>query len=59
MLAVRVLSLFFTLPPPLVSVPVGGIAVLTVSVLAVSTGALAIALDRARRIEVGPVLREP
>ena len=59
MLAVRVLSLFFTLPPPLVTIPLGGIATLTLAVLAVSTGALVLALDRARRIEVGPVLREP
>ena len=58
-LAVRVLSLFFTLPPPLVTVPIGGLAALAVLVLGISAGALGLALRRVSRIEVGQVLREP
>jgi putative ABC transport system permease protein len=58
-LSVRVLGLFFTLPPPLARIPLGGIAVLGVLVVAISGVALGVALDRARRLKVGAVLREP
>lgn len=58
-LAVRILGLFFTLPPPLVSVSAGGLAVLAVFVLATSGIALAIAMRGITRMEVASVLREP
>jgi putative ABC transport system permease protein len=58
-LSVRVLGLFFTLPPPMARIPLGGIATLGVLVVAISGVALGVALDRARRLEVGAVLREP
>ena len=58
-LAVRVLGLFFTLPPPLVTVPVGPLVLLAVVVLATSTLALALALRAVSRLDVAPLLREP
>ncbi len=50
-LAVRVLRLFFTLPPPLVAVPAGQIASLALFMLgasAVALGAALVAIDRTR-----------
>jgi putative ABC transport system permease protein len=59
MLAVRVLGLFFTLPPPLVTVPLVPLVVLAVVVLASSALALALALRAVSRLDVAPILREP
>jgi len=50
-LAVQVLRLFFTLPPPLVTVPVGqlaGLALLMLGASAVALGAALVAIDRTR-----------
>ncbi len=59
MLAVRVLGLFFTLPPPLLSVPVSALAGLAVLMIAASAVALGIALVAVTRVPVASVLREP
>jgi putative ABC transport system permease protein len=58
-LSVRVLGLFFVLPPPLATVPVGGIAVLAGLVVAVSAVALAVAVQRVVRVDPATILREP
>jgi putative ABC transport system permease protein len=58
-LAVRVLGLFFALPPPLLTVPVSRLTALAVAVLLSSGVALALALRRVGRVEISPVLREP
>jgi putative ABC transport system permease protein len=57
--AVRVLGLFFTLPPPVLSLPVGALALLGTTVLLASGAALALALRRVSRLEVAALLREP
>jgi putative ABC transport system permease protein len=59
MVAVRVLGLFFTLPPPLVTIPAVPLLELSAFVLVVSGSALGLALNRVRRVDVAPVLREP
>jgi putative ABC transport system permease protein len=58
MISVRVLGLFFTLPPPLVTIPVADLALLSVFVLVASAIALGIALRSVSRIDVGALLRE-
>jgi putative ABC transport system permease protein len=58
-LAVRVLPLFFTLPPPLVAVPGVGTLALAGLVLVLSAGALAMALASVTRPGAEEVLREP
>jgi putative ABC transport system permease protein len=58
-ISVRVLGLFFTLPPPLVTIPVTDLLGLSVLVLLASGVAVAIALRSVSRIEVASVLREP
>jgi putative ABC transport system permease protein len=58
-LAVRVLSLFFTLPPPFVSVPGGPLAAFVLLVAGTSALALSVALAAVARIRVASVLREP
>ncbi|MET7617474.1 FtsX-like permease family protein [Streptomyces sp. NPDC005408] len=58
-LSVRVLSLFFALPPPLATVPFGALVALVVLVPAISALALGLALRRVDRIEVTALLREP
>ena len=58
MLAVRVLGLFFTLPPPLLSIPVGAIAGLVVLMVAASAVALGAALVAVDRVGAAAVLRE-
>jgi putative ABC transport system permease protein len=58
-LAVRVLGLFFTLPPPLLSIPVGALAGLVVLMTAMSAVALTIALAAVTRVAAASVLREP
>lgn len=57
--SVRVLGLFFTLPPPLVVVPVAQLALLTALVLAASALATALVLARLSRVDPAPLLREP
>jgi putative ABC transport system permease protein len=56
---VRVLGLFFTLPPPLITVPVWQLVALVALVAVMSMLALAGVLDRIRRIEAPALLREP
>jgi putative ABC transport system permease protein len=59
MLSVRVLGLFFTLPPPVVVLPgeqLGGLALLMVATSAVVTG---FALRAVARQPAAQVLREP
>jgi putative ABC transport system permease protein len=58
-LAVRVLGLFFTLPPPLVVLPTGALASLAAFMIAMSAVALGVALRRVARQDAAPVLREP
>jgi putative ABC transport system permease protein len=58
-LAVRVLGLFFVLPPPLVTVPVGTLAAFAALIVAASAVALAGALAAVNRVQAAPVLREP
>jgi len=58
-LTVRVLGLFFMLPPPLLSLPVGALAGLVVLMIAASPLALGIALVAVTRMQTASVLREP
>ncbi len=58
-LAVRVLGLFVTLPPPLVVLPTGALASLAVFMIVMSAVALGVALRRVARQDAAPVLREP
>jgi putative ABC transport system permease protein len=59
MLSVRVLALFFTLPPPLLTVPVGSL-VAFVALMATTCGAtLLAALAAVTRVHAATVLREP
>jgi len=58
-IAIRVLDLFFALPPPIVVVPTIELIVLATLVVAASAVALAIALLGIRRRGVAAVLREP
>jgi hypothetical protein len=57
-LSVRVLGLFFSLPPPLISVPVLPLVALSVAVIGLSAFAFAAALRRVTRLDVAPLLRE-
>jgi putative ABC transport system permease protein len=57
--SVRVLGLFFAVPPPLLTVPVRPVATLAVVVLATSAAALGTTLRRVSRIQPAQVLREP
>jgi putative ABC transport system permease protein len=57
MLAVRILGLFFTLPPPLVRVPFGSIGIMVSLTVATSAVALAVALRAVTRTSVAGVLR--
>jgi putative ABC transport system permease protein len=59
LLAARVLGLFFTLPPPLLTVPAAALAALALLVVAASALALAGALVAAGRRDVATVLRGP
>jgi putative ABC transport system permease protein len=58
-LAVRVLGLFFTLPPPLLVLPTGALASLAVFMIVMSAVALGVALRRVARQDAAPILREP
>jgi putative ABC transport system permease protein len=59
LLSVRILGLFFTLTPPLLSVPVPALAGFLAFVVAASAVALGWTLLAARRVRAGDVLREP
>jgi putative ABC transport system permease protein len=59
MLAVRVLSLFFTLPPPVVAVDGGSLVAFVALMCVASAAALGAALVAITRIGVAEVLREP
>jgi putative ABC transport system permease protein len=58
-LSVRVLGLFFVLPPPLVSIPVGTLLVFVAVMVAASAVVLAIALRAVTRVSAASTLREP
>jgi len=57
-LSVRVLALFFTLPPPLLRIPVGPLLGLVALVAGASLVALAASLVAVTRVRPGSVLRE-
>jgi putative ABC transport system permease protein len=59
LLSIRILTLFFTLPPPLLVVPTGAIAALAAVVVLTSAVALLGALHRVARQSPASVLREP
>jgi putative ABC transport system permease protein len=59
LLEVRVLSLFFALPPPLLTIPTGALAVFTVFMAVTSTIGMAAALAAVIRVRPATVLREP
>ena len=57
--SVRVLGLFFALPPPLLTVPVGALLALALLVAVTSALCLGAALLAVTHIQAGPLLREP
>jgi putative ABC transport system permease protein len=59
LLSVRILGLFFTLPPPLLTVPVGTLAGLVVLMLLTSALALGGALVAINRVNPAVTLRDP
>jgi putative ABC transport system permease protein len=59
LLEVRVLSLFFALPPPLLTIPTGALSVFIVFMAMTSTIAIAAALAAVTRVRPASVLREP
>ncbi|MDP9326979.1 MAG: ABC transporter permease [Actinomycetota bacterium] len=59
LLAVRVLGLFFSLPPPLLTLPVGALIAFVLFVVVTSAIALAAALTAVTRVHPAAVLREP
>jgi putative ABC transport system permease protein len=56
-LSVRTLNLFFTLPPPFVSVPAGSLALFALLTTATSAVAIGVALAAITRIHAARVLR--
>ena len=58
-LAVRVLKLFFTLPPPMVTLPGGSLLAFVIGMVAASALALGVTLAAITRVEPADVLREP
>jgi putative ABC transport system permease protein len=58
-LSVRVLGLFFSLQPPLLTVPVGTLAAFVLLMVATSAVALGVALVAVTRVRAATVLREP
>ena len=54
-----VLSLFFALPPPLLTIPTGALALFIVFMVMTSTIAIAAALTAVTRVRPASVLREP
>jgi len=59
LLEVRVLSLFFALPPPLLTIPTGALVLFVVFMVMTSTIAIAAALTAVTRVRPASVLREP
>jgi len=59
LLEVRVLSLFFALPPPLLTIPAVALVVFIVFMVMTSTIAIAAALTAVTRVRPASVLREP
>lgn len=59
LLSVRILGLFFTLPPPLLTIPVGPLAGFVVLMLATSAAAMGAALVAVNRVNPASTLREP
>jgi putative ABC transport system permease protein len=59
LLSVRVLGLFFTLPPPVLEVPTTALAVFAAAMAGASAAALGLALLRIRRLNAAALLREP
>ena len=59
LLEVRVLSLFFALPPPLLTIPTGALVLFVVFMVMTSTIAIAAALAAVTRVRPASVLREP
>jgi putative ABC transport system permease protein len=59
LLDVRVLALFFALPPPLLTVPAGSLAVFIAFMLMTSGIAMSAALAAVTRVRPASVLREP
>ena len=57
-LSVRVLGLFFNLPPPVVSVPILPLVALAGAVVALSAVTLGLALRRVSGLNVAPLLRD-
>jgi putative ABC transport system permease protein len=57
-ISVRVLGIFFVLPPPLVTVPVGTVLVFVAVMLAASAAVMAVALRAVLRVSVATTLRE-
>jgi putative ABC transport system permease protein len=58
-ISVRVLGIFFVLPPPLVTVPLGTVLVFLAVMLAASAAVMAVALRAVTRVSVATTLREP
>jgi putative ABC transport system permease protein len=58
-LSVRVLGLFFVLPPPIVTVPAGTLLVFVAVMVAASAAVLALALRAVTRVASATTLREP
>jgi len=58
-ISVRVLGIFFVLPPPLVIVPVGTVLAFVAVMLAASAAVMAVALRAVTRVSVATTLREP
>ncbi len=59
MLAVRVLGLFFTLPPPLLTLPSDTLGVFFLLLFCTSAAALGLSLVRVLRLSAAAALREP
>jgi putative ABC transport system permease protein len=58
-LAVRILGLFFTLPPPLLTIPAGRLLAFALVMVGASAVALTAALAAVSRVTAATVLREP
>ena len=59
LIEVRVLALFFSLPPPILTVPAGPLAVFILFMVMTSAVAMAAALAAVTRVRPAAVLREP
>jgi putative ABC transport system permease protein len=56
--AVQVLGLFFSLPPPVLTIPAGGLIAVALVMVIASVAALGAALAAISRVRVASVLRE-